>query len=398
MRIGILIPEFPSQTHAFFWREAAGLRDAGAKVSIASTRRPRAACRHEFAIEAARKTHYLWPPNWLWDTIALIRQPVSLCRAIRYVLGMQETALLRRVRYLPVLWAVARLKRWGQANGIDHIHVNSCADSAHVAAMSRIMGGPSYSLALHGDLPAYGRDHKSKMTPAAFVSVDTLPLQRQVMEQVGLGKDKLPVIWMGADIDLFTPLEEANAEPGPLHITTVARLCPGKGHVYVLQAVRYCLDHGVDVHYTIAGEGTHRSEIERLIEELDLKDRVSMLGTISNTENKDLLQRSDVIVLASVAVGEAAPVSVMEAMSCGKPVICSIIGGTSDMIADGVDGSLIQQRDQQALNERLMLLASRPDERDRLGRAARVKAVETFDYRQSALRLFDRITQAVRKP
>ena len=68
------------------------------------------------------------------------------------------------------------------------------------------------------------------------------------------------------------------------------------------------------------------------------------------------------------------------------------------MIADGVDGLLIQQRDQQALNERLMLLASRPDERDRLGRAARVKAVETFDYRQSALRLFDRITQAAEKP
>src|SRR4051794_15427014 len=62
--LGILVPEFPQQTHIFFWREIVALRKLGVRVRLYSTRRAAAgACRHAFAEAAAAETHYTFPPR-----------------------------------------------------------------------------------------------------------------------------------------------------------------------------------------------------------------------------------------------------------------------------------------------------------------------------------------------
>src|SRR3981081_400589 len=64
MRIGYLVPEFPSQTHIFFWREIQALRSLGESIFLLSTRRPPSqACRHEFASSVRAETRYLFPPH-----------------------------------------------------------------------------------------------------------------------------------------------------------------------------------------------------------------------------------------------------------------------------------------------------------------------------------------------
>jgi colanic acid/amylovoran biosynthesis glycosyltransferase len=62
MRIGMFIPEFPTQTHVFFWREIVALKGLGVDVTILSTRRPKEDCPHEFTREASPLTHYVYPP------------------------------------------------------------------------------------------------------------------------------------------------------------------------------------------------------------------------------------------------------------------------------------------------------------------------------------------------
>ena len=389
MRIGYIVPEFPSQTHAFFWREVRALREEGHHVDLLSTTAPPTeACRHAFAEQARQETVYLNPPRAteVISALAAIR-PQQAWSVSRYVVrcrprSPQELAKLAGIGLCAiVLTSLARRRHW------DHVHVHSCADAAHLGAMARLLGGPPYSLTLHGDLEVYGRNHAIKMAGAEFVSTVTRPLRDQVLAETGLRPGQVPVICMGVDVGRFAPLSRSEGrrpDDASIRLLTVARLNYAKGHVVALRAIRSVVDRGVDLRYTIAGTGDEQEAIVAEIERLGLGGRVDLVGTLSEAEVLDALLASDIFLLSSFGAGEAAPVAVMEAMSCEVPVIASIIGGTPDMITDGVDGLLVPQRDDNAIAEGIERLARSPETRRRLGRAARGTAVGKFDYRVNA--------------
>jgi colanic acid/amylovoran biosynthesis glycosyltransferase len=379
-KLGYLVPEFPSQTHIFFWREVAALRAQGMQVQLFSTRRPQPdACRHSFSPAAIAETKYLFPPEWMNAIGWLVGHPTRTAKAIGYVLRLNETPWPRRLALLGLLLPAAELSRFASAHGVNHVHVHSCANAAHLAALARLMGGPTYSLTLHGDLVAYGTDHRSKVRDASFVAAVTRPLQEQLRTQVMLPAGKTPLLWMGVETSRFVDSGLRQTVEGQLTVLTVARLNVTKGHVYALEAVRRVLDRGIDVRYLIAGEGPERERIEVEIRRLALGEHVELLGTRSEDEVLALLRRADVFVLPSFSYGEAAPVSVMEAMSCGLPVICSIIGGTAEMIDDGVNGFLVAQKDVDAIADRIERLGRDGGLRVRIGREARARAEQTFD-------------------
>lgn len=384
LRLGYLVPEFPAQTHAFFWREVQALAASGMDVRLVSTREPSAsACPHAFSDEARARTHYLFPPSG-GALLGALARPGAFARALSYVatLGGAE-----RVRQLPLLAVAADLVAWSQREGVTHLHVHSCARAAHLAALAHRLGGPTYSLTLHGDLEVYGRDHGSKMADARFVSTVTRPLQRQVLDATALPPERVPVIRMGVDTDRFAP-DAASPEPaGPLRLLTVARLAEVKGHRYALDAILRARESGAAFRYTIAGDGPHRDRVEAAVAERGLGDCVSLVGRVSEDEVLRLLHACDVFVLPSYGLGEAAPVSVMEAMACGRAVVCSRIGGTPDMIRDGVDGVLVDQRDAEGLAAAFARLAAEPEWRRGLASAARERAVALFDYRACAAEL-----------
>jgi colanic acid/amylovoran biosynthesis glycosyltransferase len=383
--LGILIPEFPNQTHIFFWREIECLREMGIKVVLLSTRKPEpGACRHEFGPAAAAETHYVYPPAIGAIAASLGKFPAG----ISYLAGLKESSISRRARGMGLLACAADLLAESRRRGITHIHCHSCADAAHVVALCRILGGPSYSLTLHGDLPVYGTDHRSKFARAACVTCAGPHLIAQITQQ-GVAPESVISNWMGLDTDHFSPREKRNAQAGRLDLVTVARLHACKGHRFAIAAVRRAVDQGLDVRYTLAGQGPEEQNLRKLIAELNLGDRVKLLGTQSEGEVLALLQRSDAFVLASVGMGEAGPVSLMEAMSCGLPAICSIIGATPQMMTDGVEGMLVKQEDVDGLTSAIGRLARDPELRQAMGAAARKRAIAEFDRRATAKRLVD---------
>ena len=387
--IGYLVPEFPTQTHVFFWREVEALRGLGAEVRLISTRRPPVgACRHAFAAGAAAETHYLYPLRKLAAAAALLARPAGTARALAYVAGLAESSAKGKARALGLLACAADLVDHARRLGIGHVHAHSCADAAHVVALARALGGPTYSLTLHGDLPVYGVDHKSKMRHATFVSSDGSHLADQVAEHVGLGRDRLMPSWMGLDVgDDDSGQPPRDDRPGRLHLATVARLNRCKGHRHALAAMRIGLDRGLDLRYSLAGSGPDEAEVRAEVDRLGLADRVEFLGSLGEAEVVDLLRRADAFVLPSVGLGEAGPISLMEAMARGLPSVCSIIGATPEMMADGVEGYLVPQGDEPGLAAAFARLADDPAARRRMGEAARRRAVAAFDRRATAARL-----------
>src|SRR5262249_10348459 len=126
MRLGILIPEFPAQTHVFFWREIQALRTLGVDVHILSTRQPRETCAHQFAEEAKAQTHYLFPPKA--GSIFSALGPKPLTRGAAYIRELSGRGA-SKLRATGLLLAAADLVDYARRRRIDHVHVHSCADA-----------------------------------------------------------------------------------------------------------------------------------------------------------------------------------------------------------------------------------------------------------------------------
>ncbi|MEM1012792.1 MAG: glycosyltransferase family 4 protein [Planctomycetota bacterium] len=387
--IGILVPEFPSQTHVFFWREVVALRSAGASIDLISTRKPPDdACRHDFAQEARSQSHYIWPPR-VGSTTRLLASPRNLARGLAYVRSLDESSVKQKARVTALLSSAVDLVTFCQDRNVRHIHCHSFADAAHVCAVAHLFGGPTYSLTLHGDLPVYGTDHRRKLEHCTAVGCDGPHLVPQ-LESLGYPTERVLPNWMGVDTSRFAPSDH-DSEEGCLRVITVARLNINKGHRFALRAMKRLVEAGRDIRYTLVGDGKIRDELRQEIRRLDLTDRVVLTGALGEDDVRRELLANDVFCLPSVGLGEAGPISVMEAMACGLPVIASRIGATPQMIRDGETGFLCHQQDVDGLAEAFDQLATDPARSQSMGRAARAYAVDNFDSRRTSLRLFAHI-------
>jgi colanic acid/amylovoran biosynthesis glycosyltransferase len=369
----------------------------GVDVAWLSTRKPSPmTCRHAFAATAIAETHYVFPPSISAQATWMAAKCRGLPQMLDYLRGLESSGIQNRIRQLGLLVAAIDLLMWSDRQRIDHIHGHSCADTAHILALARRAGGPSYSLTLHGDLDVYGADHQSKMQGAAFVCTVGSHLRKQVLERVGLPSDRVVVTCMGVETSELASLGKHRSYiPGSLHITTVARLNQMKGHFHALAAIKRGVQLGLDLRYTIAGDGPYRDSILSQVVELGLQDRVTLTGTQSETEVYQLLSDVDAFVLPSVGTGEAWPVSVMEAMGAGLPVIASLIGATPEMINSGVDGFLVAQGDENGILENIVALARNVDLRVRIGEAARGTACRRFNVTATAAVLRDAICSSL---
>ena len=373
MRIGMLIPEFPTQTHVFFWREIQALRRIGVTVDLLSTRRPKEGCPHEFGRGAARETHYVYPPD-LRRALPSALAGRGLGRVASYVASLSAGS---RAKALGLVACAADLAAVARQRGIDHVHVHSCADSSHVAAMSHCLSGLSFSVHVHGDLAVYGVDHAQKLARAAFVAVAARPHAEQVVER-GVPRARVHrMVDGGRRAQERAARSSARAARCTWRRSAAWPLC--KGHHYALEAIRRLRDEGVDVRYSIAGLGPDQRAIEADVARLGLGDRVHMVGPLSEDGVRALLSTADLFLLTSVGLGEASPVAVMEAAACGVPSVCSRIRGTADMIDTGVDGVLVDQEDVAGIAAAIRGLHGDREKLRNMGAAARRRAEREFD-------------------
>lgn len=394
MDLAILIPEFPGQTHAFFWREIRALRREGLSVAIVSTRAPRrAGWVHPWADEARHESVYLLDRRLLsaWRLVGMLRNPRRrLWWRAAINLASRQPTFRGRIRLLAIallgahLGLLARRRRW------RHLHVHSCADAALLALFAHLATGLPYSLTLHGPLHDYGPFQREKWSHAAFAVVITHTLRQQVERQLhGSLPPLIAVAPMGVETERFARTTAYMPWPGsgPAQLFCCARLHPAKGHDTLLQALALLRQRGIDARLRIAGDADpahdhYRAHLQSLARQLDIAHAAHWLGAIAEPMVARELERAQVFVLASRA--EPLGVSLMEAMAAGLPVVATSAGGVPELIRDGVDGLLVPPGQPPALADAIERVLRDPALAHRLADSARQRVRESFHSQRSA--------------
>lgn len=389
-RLGLLIPEFPTQTHIAMWRLGEAMRRAGIEVELLSTRRPRdEAAVHPSLEREAERTFYCWPARSGALLAEAVRCVAGLPRAVWYAATLRESDWKGRARVLGLVLPALALRRRARKRQLDHVFVHSCASAAHVAALCRVIGGPRYSLRLGGDIDVYGRDQASKMRRATVVVGAARVNMEQAIERARLAPQRAMWSWLGVDTAAYHPGTHASDSRRPMRLVTVARLNHAKGHRFVLDAIALAATKGVEVRYTIVGDGPERTAIADQVRSLELDGRVEMTGALDEDGVRAALQMAEVFVLPTSGPGEGSPVAVLEAMSAGLAILATDVGGLGEMVDDR-EGVLVPPGDAGALAGALITLASNPGRRAAMGAAARERAVREFDVGAVADRLIAR--------
>ena len=323
--------------------------------------------------------------SWFSEALGQpLRFGAALAAAVR--LGRRsERGLIRHFIYLAeACWLRRRLAQ----SGAQHIHAHFGSNSADIALLSHLLGGPAYSMTIHGpedfDAPRSLSLHE-KVHRAAFVAAVSEFTRSQLYRWCGT-EDwwKIHVIRCGLDA-LFLKAATVSLPEQP-RLVNVGRLCEQKGQLLLVRAAAQLRDGGVPFELVVVGEGPLRKEIEQLVDHLDLRDHVRFTGVLSNQGVRRELEAARALVLPSFA--EGLPVVIMEALALGRPVISTYIAGIPELVTSGTCGWLVPAGATGALTAAMAeALTADPAELDEMGRAGRALVAREHDAHAEAKKL-----------
>jgi len=189
-----------------------------------------------------------------------------------------------------------------------------------------------------------------------------LALQKQIARA-----EKLVTVHNGIGDSAFRARPDRNAIP---QIVMVARFAPQKNQQQLLEALAQLRD--LPFRLSFVGDGPTRATVEAAARQLQLAERVDFLGTRMDTER--ILSESSIFALATN--WEGFPITILEAMRAGLPVVATDVDGVREAVNDGVTGFLVPRQDTCALCDRLRLLINDATLRAGMGAAGR-KAYES---------------------
>ena len=178
-----------------------------------------------------------------------------------------------------------------------------------------------------------------------------------------------------------------NVQSGKFIAGMIARLVDVKGIEYFLQAVPGIVEEVKNVEFQILGSGEkeYEKKLRGLVDHLNILQYVNFLGF-----QKDIypfLKKMDLLV--STSLSEGLGLSVLSAMAVGKPVIATDVGGSRELVLNGVNGFTIPPKNPEALSARVVHLFNDPDLKTRMGRAGRLRYEEIYLNRKFAQNLLE---------
>jgi glycosyltransferase involved in cell wall biosynthesis len=203
---------------------------------------------------------------------------------------------------------------------------------------------------------------------------------------------KVHVVYNGIDTVAFAPRSFPTAEVAGA-VVSVGRFVDKKGFEVLLDALATVVRSSPDVHLTIYGDGPMHPVLEDQIAALELAGHVTLAGECTQDELQQVLPSFAVFVLTPYISDDGdrdgLPTVLVEAMSCGLPVVTTDVAGISDLVQHGVNGLLCPPRQVAPVADALRALLADPSRRKRLGDAARQTVLARFDQATTARQVAD---------
>jgi glycosyltransferase involved in cell wall biosynthesis len=393
-----MMSRFPKLTETFILHEMAAMERLGVDVDVYPLWRERAAVTHPEArrfVDRANFQRSFSRAVLGANCRLLLRHPQKYVRTLSAVLRGTRGSLRFFMGALAIFPKAVFFAKRMEATGVAHVHAHFASHPTVAAIVIRRLVGIPYSFTAHGsDLHRDQRMLGQKIAEAAF-AVTISDYNRKVMmatcERDG-DRGKVRIVHCGVDTRLFQRgSTAADEQTVPFTIFCVGTLHEVKGQTFLIKACERLVESGIDVSLNLIGDGPDRQSLLAQAAEAKMADRVTFHGNKTHREVAELLKGAHVVAAPSVPTRdgrrEGIPVALMEAMSCGVPVVASRLSGIPELVADEQSGLLVPPGDAGALAQALKRLHNDAGLRQRLGEAARQKVLQEFDLFKNAATL-----------
>lgn len=326
------------------------------------------------------------------DTHVLSFRPAELPGAHVYV--FQGKPRLGKSRYLLYLFTIRRL--------VHHLRPDIL--HAHHATSYGLAGAASgwHPFLIH----TWGRDVLDFPKRRAYRALVRFNLRRadvitctsqvmaRVTRQLAPAATPIRIIPFGVDLEHYRPRPKPKPPTAPLVIGVAKSLERIYGIEYLLRAFAELCVRNDDLQLLIVGDGTQRTALESLAQELNIAKFTRFVGHAPHDQVVHYLHEMDIFVVPSLL--ESFGVAAVEAAATELPVVASDVGGLPEVVADGETGFLVPPADVGALSERLTQLVADPALRSRMGEAGRAFVSANYDWQVNAAQM-ERLYQSLLK-
>ena len=211
-------------------------------------------------------------------------------------------------------------------------------------------------------------------------------------------EEKIEVIRCGIDLDKFCYSTRTPKEI--IKILFVGRLVEKKGPSYAIESINRVLKDYQNIELRMIGDGPLINEVNDLVKELNLNEKIVLLGAQPHSRVLKEMEEADIFFLPSLTAEngdrEGIPVSIMEAQATGLPIVSTIHTGIPELVLDGKTGFLVAEKDTTAMAERLKELAMNPELRINMGESGRSQVESIYD-REKEIDQLDKLFRNVCK-
>ncbi len=332
-----------------------------------------------------------------------------------YMRTMQSDLNLRLNTYLlsPALFAsgIATVLRQARLRRPDVLHAHWVLPNGFIGAVvSRLLGiplvvsVPGSDAQVAGKNPLFRAMARFAFRQASLLTANSAELRDSVV-QIGADPHKFDLILYGTDPNILRPAATGVAElrarlalsPDTIVLLCVGRMVYKKGFDFLLRALAEPMLRARNVVALMIGNGDQKAEWQTLAAELGIADRVQWVGNVPKDQIGVYYNLADVLINPSVSrPADGLNVCVLDAMSCGKPVVGSSVAGNALAIVDGETGLIVPEQDAAALATALVTLVDSAELRMRMGRAARARIEQELGWPHLAQRYiehFQNLTQ-----